>query len=240
MRLDDIELWKLALERSEEPAAFVDARDYFQYCNRAWCQMLGYAESELLRTKWQDITASTDVGGDQREAALVSSGEKQEYYLEKHYIRKDHQTIHIGLYVHRHPPIGKHIGYVVFAKLLDGSREYQELKEQFDRMQLAVTELRRRLEQSDQLAVTAREGVATAKRNAKLIEQIIGRGEVQVGDRTTISGNSHSRIQNNNAKVLIAIAIVLGLAVIALGAFALGGGFSASSGDQQVEIQGDR
>jgi diguanylate cyclase (GGDEF)-like protein/PAS domain S-box-containing protein len=57
--------------------------------NRALCQMLGYAESELLARTRQEITHPDDLGLEAEQTRRMLAGEIQSYELEKRFLRAD-------------------------------------------------------------------------------------------------------------------------------------------------------
>ncbi len=57
--------------------------------NRAFCEMLGYAEDELKGKKWQEITHPDDIESTQREVDSIISGGKEATRFTKRYLRKD-------------------------------------------------------------------------------------------------------------------------------------------------------
>ncbi len=61
--------------------------------NRALCELLGYAESELLATNFRDLVHPEDVGHSVATVDRVLADEGDAYSLEQRYIRKDGQVI---------------------------------------------------------------------------------------------------------------------------------------------------
>ncbi len=57
--------------------------------NRRFCDLLGYAETELLDKTFQDITHPEDLGRDLDLVGRLLAGEIETYALDKRYIRKD-------------------------------------------------------------------------------------------------------------------------------------------------------
>jgi len=60
--------------------------------NPGFCQMIGYAESELLQLHWQAITHPDEVEADTDYVRLLLSGEMQTFSLEKRLICKDREV----------------------------------------------------------------------------------------------------------------------------------------------------
>ena len=89
-------LWSI----SEIPMAVVAADNRFMRCNRSFCSLTGYAESELLARRWTQITHPDDLDGDVASAAdLASDAAADGYSLTKRYIRKSGKSITVQLSV---------------------------------------------------------------------------------------------------------------------------------------------
>jgi len=65
--------------------------------NRALCELVGYAEGELLQRTFQDITHPDDLEADLKYVRETLAGEQRAYQLEKRYIHKDGSTVWILL-----------------------------------------------------------------------------------------------------------------------------------------------
>ncbi|MES2975399.1 MAG: PAS domain S-box protein [Pseudomonadota bacterium] len=61
--------------------------------NKAFCEMLGYAESEMLAQSMLDMTHPDDQAEDRRQLALLVSGEKSTYQREKRFIDSRGHTV---------------------------------------------------------------------------------------------------------------------------------------------------
>lgn len=87
-------------EISEIPMALVSPSGGFVRCNRAYCSITGYAESELRLRKWQQITHPDDLEGDLASvAALRADLSSGGYALIKRYIPKAGKPITVQLSV---------------------------------------------------------------------------------------------------------------------------------------------
>ena len=206
--LANLELWKLAVDKSPDACAIVTASDQFIYANLAWCRMLGFSEAELLEKRWQDITASEDVGADQRETDDLRSGKTQDYYLEKVYVRKNGTRLFVALYVHRYPVTGDVLGYVAFAKALSGGREYEELRERFTALEQVVSPMRHNEVTLDRLSDKIDHQHEQIEQSRQLILSLAQRDGINIGDRVSGDGNQ-SRV-TNEAKVMISIVGAVG------------------------------
>lgn len=230
-----IDWWQLAADKSPTAIAFVGVDDRFNYCNQAWCELVGWSESELLEKRWQDITLAGDVGGDQGETGAVKDGDKSEYYLEKQYKRKDGRQVPIGLYVHRFPSYGPHEGYVVFASEL-GSAELRQLRAEFEELQALVAELkagRLKLGQVEhKLATQGKE----LKNLWSLMQGISSKSPtITVGDQTGGDRTGRDKI-SNDTKIIVVVAVVLCATLLGTVALFLGGQLEWRGGGQQIEI----
>ena len=65
----------------------------FTRANSAFCDMIGYTESELLTKSFVDITHPEHVGSDVESVKRVARGEIPSYRTEKRYIRKDGRIV---------------------------------------------------------------------------------------------------------------------------------------------------
>lgn len=61
--------------------------------NKAFCDILGYSEEELLSIKWTDITHPDDIEKSRRVTELLLQGEEKRLDFEKRYIHKDGRII---------------------------------------------------------------------------------------------------------------------------------------------------
>jgi PAS domain S-box-containing protein len=61
--------------------------------NPALCRLLGYAESELLKTNFQAITHPEDLEGDLQHVKEMLAGTRETYQMEKRYLHKDGSVI---------------------------------------------------------------------------------------------------------------------------------------------------
>ncbi|MCC2637177.1 MAG: Sensory box histidine kinase [Moraxellaceae bacterium] len=83
------EMLRATFEQAGVGIVHVDPRGFFLRANRKFCDMLGYAEGELLEKHFSDLTAP---GDHERTLAIyerILAGESATSMLEKRYIRKD-------------------------------------------------------------------------------------------------------------------------------------------------------
>lgn len=205
----DLELWQMAVDKSPGPCAFVGVDDKFLHVNKAWCMMVGYATSELLDMRWLDITRRDDSGGDLAEVESIRDGVREEYYLEKAYIRKDGQELMVGLYVHRYPMVGAHAGYVVFAKPKTAAQtEYGELKKRFQEMERMVLLFQHNEQTTTKLEQQLQQQNKEIRENRELLLRTFGHeptvpNSVNIGDAF---GNSGHKGHSNDTKVFMYVA----------------------------------
>ena len=63
------------------------------HVNRAFCDMLGYSEKELEKTKWQDISHPDDIKLTEKELQSLISGKKESTRFVKRYLHKNGSVI---------------------------------------------------------------------------------------------------------------------------------------------------
>ena len=85
--------FRLLFEKNAAGMAISDANYQFLQVNPAFCQMLGYAQHELLRKKVSEVTHPDDLPGVERKFEEVKAGRRQVMDLEKRYIHKDGHII---------------------------------------------------------------------------------------------------------------------------------------------------
>jgi len=73
--------------------AVVDREDQMLQVNRAFCEMVGYQERELIGRSLSSITHPDDVEKDRLLAAQALHGEITSYKVEKRYLKKNHETL---------------------------------------------------------------------------------------------------------------------------------------------------
>lgn len=73
--------------------AVVDSDGHVLQVNRAFCEMLGYREQELIARSISAITHPNDVGKDMLLAEQALKGEITSYQVEKRYLKKNHETL---------------------------------------------------------------------------------------------------------------------------------------------------
>lgn len=188
------EWWKLACEKNPDPIAFLDTNDRFVYCNQSWCKLLGYSESELIQKKWTEITKTEDVGGDTSEVNKIKNGTKEDYYLEKTYIRKDGKEVYINLYIHRYPESGNHQGYIAFAKKIS-SKDYEDLRNKFLDLQKSVLILQQNAVASEFISNQIALIEQKLEQNKELTKMALdgSKSSINIGDRVSDSISSGNK-----------------------------------------------
>ncbi|WP_165246449.1 response regulator [Paludisphaera soli] len=88
-----------AFDASAIGMALVAPDGRFLQVNRSLCDLIGYAEGELLARTFQDITHPDDLDADLRQVRRVIDGEISSYQMEKRYIHKDGHVVWIVLSV---------------------------------------------------------------------------------------------------------------------------------------------
>ena len=67
--------------------------------NQAFCTIVGYSRSEMMRKRFQDITHPEDLQGDIDEVNAVIRGEIDHYNMIKRYVTKEGKIVWVELYV---------------------------------------------------------------------------------------------------------------------------------------------
>ena len=88
LRLSE-ERFRTAFETAAHGMALVGPDGTWLKVNKALCDMLGYAESELLQTNFQRITHPDDLNDNLKNARRLLSGEIPSYQTQKRYVHKE-------------------------------------------------------------------------------------------------------------------------------------------------------
>ena len=67
--------------------------------NRAICEIVGYAEAQLLEKTFQDITHPDDLQADLAHVRELLAGQRRTYGMEKRYFHRDGSIVWIDLTV---------------------------------------------------------------------------------------------------------------------------------------------
>lgn len=92
------EVVRLTFENAPQAIASTDLTGKFVRVNRAFCDMLGYSEKELLRLTFKDVTHPLDIDISAEYLNKIGTGEITKYTLRKRYLRKDGQPVHCLLH----------------------------------------------------------------------------------------------------------------------------------------------
>ena len=93
------EVFANAFRMSPHGMMFVNPEGRFTKANRAFCDMTGYSEEELLERGFPDITHPEDVSLDLDQLRRLTAGEISNYHRIKRYVRKDGRQIWVSLAV---------------------------------------------------------------------------------------------------------------------------------------------
>lgn len=183
MNRDELKLewWKLACELHPSPVSFIDINGKFLFCNNSFCELTGYSETELKELTWEEITKGRDYSGDKGELVSVVNGTKEDFYLEKTYIRKDCSEVLVSIYVHKYPEFGKQEGYVVFSRILF-SKEYQDLRDKFFDLQKTVLVMQQSALSTETLLRRMDVLDNEIKHNREISQALIGKNSISIGD----------------------------------------------------------
>ena len=241
-----VEQWRMACEVHHHPIAFVDMHQRFVFCNSAYCQLVGWAESELRDRSPKDITKSSDVGADLGEVEAVINGIKKSYYLEKTYVKKSGEEVAASINIHRFPDAGNQQGFICFADR-KGSPELVQMEKKFSELQTTlvlvqstqsgfnnltaqITEISRQLHQNTEETKSARQ----------LAEQTLlstaGKSDVHVGNRAGSDYVGNNKTMNQST-VIIVLGVAMVMAFISMLLLLTGGILKFNTGNTQVEVQ---
>ncbi|MFZ2169629.1 MAG: PAS domain S-box protein, partial [Methylococcaceae bacterium] len=93
------ERFRMAFQNSAIGMALVEVDGRWLKVNDALCRILGYAEQELLRKTFQDITHPDDLESDLNFVAQLLAGKIDHYQMEKRYFHKDGHAVWVLLSV---------------------------------------------------------------------------------------------------------------------------------------------
>ncbi len=96
---DAEERFQLAFENAPIGIALVSPEGHWLRVNHRLCEMLGYAETDLLGSTFQEITHPDDLDSDLEQVRRMLDGEIRSYEMEKRYRRADGSLIWILLSV---------------------------------------------------------------------------------------------------------------------------------------------
>jgi len=88
---------RLSIDAAPIGVAFVGVDGSFLRVNDALSRILGYAADELVALRFQDITHPDDLDDDLLLVQQVLRGEIDRYALEKRYVRRDGDVVHVQL-----------------------------------------------------------------------------------------------------------------------------------------------
>ncbi len=95
----DQKVLKILWEKCVIGLAEVDLTGKFKRANPAFCSILGYSEAELQKKTWMDITHPEDASAGSEMLQRLSSGELEEYSVQKRYITKKGNVLWIELFI---------------------------------------------------------------------------------------------------------------------------------------------
>ena len=92
-------MFQKAFENAPIGVALVSIHGRWLRVNRALCELVGYSEEELLQTDFQAITHPDDLEADLKLVADMLEGRIERYAIEKRYIHRAGNVVHISLNV---------------------------------------------------------------------------------------------------------------------------------------------
>jgi PAS domain S-box-containing protein len=91
------ERFRAAFDHAPIGLAVVTPDGRFRQVNRSLCELTGYAEDELLKLTFQELTHPDDLEDNLELVGRLWSGEIDSYQIEKRYLRKDGRPVWIEL-----------------------------------------------------------------------------------------------------------------------------------------------
>lgn len=91
------ERFRLTFEHAAVGMAHVAEDGRWLLVNERLCKIVGYTQDELRKLTFQDITHPADLSADMSLAAQLASGKRDNYSMEKRYIRKDGGCVWVNL-----------------------------------------------------------------------------------------------------------------------------------------------
>jgi len=159
--------------------------------NKAFCNMLGYTEAELLARTLADVTHPEDVEEDQRQGEALQCGERDVYEREKRYLHKEGHVVwgHVTCSLVR-DAMGRPLHFICQTQDISGRRlTEQALRESEERFRgLAVLSTDWYWEQDEELRFTKFDGDSRSGKWKATQAQILGlrrweiEGAVPLGD----------------------------------------------------------
>lgn len=99
----------------------------FVRINQKYCELLGYTESEMLATTFQNITHPEDLQEDLENMRRMVAGEIREFAIEKRYLRRDGSVVWVNLTVSPTWEPGQDAQYhIAIVQDISDRREAQE------------------------------------------------------------------------------------------------------------------
>ena len=107
--------------------AIIDVDKRFIQVNETLCDMTGYSREELMGMKWEELTYPDDLEAAQEKFKRILAGEFDSYVMDKRYIRKNRQVIHISVSAECSRKENGEVAY--FAAFLQDITERKQLDE---------------------------------------------------------------------------------------------------------------
>lgn len=98
LKLDESERrFRVSVENAPNGQALMDLDGRWLMVNQSLCKMLGYTEQEFLERTFQDLTHADDLQRDLQHVQDLLHGRATSYRMEKRYISKSDQIVHVQL-----------------------------------------------------------------------------------------------------------------------------------------------
>jgi PAS domain S-box-containing protein len=129
------ERWRAVFEKSAIGVALTDETGRFLTVNRAYENLLGYTEEELLKLSFFDVTPEEFRQGNRALATEMWAGNRPHYQLEKPYRRKDGSLIWVRLHASLVPGSGsgRRLGLALCEDITEQKRAEDALRRSEER-----------------------------------------------------------------------------------------------------------
>lgn len=142
LRLSE-EHFRRTFDQSPIGAAIVTLDYHFQRVNDALCCITGYTKEELAALTFMDITHRDDIDADLQQVKRLTSGEIDQYAMEKRYIHKNGRVVWVNLHVRlMRDDKGNHLYFLPMMEDITKRKEAEEsLKAYMARLERSNEEL---------------------------------------------------------------------------------------------------
>ncbi len=168
-RVAEREEWfRKIFEHAGTGIAITDTNGFFQQCNPAYCQMLGYSQEELRELPFDSLVHPDDREANLAEVERLQTGQLSSFEIENRYIRKNGQPVWVRKFASILRDEAGNPAHLValVTDVTDRRRQEQTLREREDRLRGILNTA------SDAIITIDRRGLVTSVNPAT--EQLFG------------------------------------------------------------------